>query len=1170
MAGTTQNMQNLTRATEEAAVGFGKLSKMLGESSQKLSQIAYLTGRTASGLSKALQAPLSVSNKFIGAFDDATKTVANFENAVYLGGQQMAIFTSNIRTTEQGMQVYRKALDKATEGTKLTTLQSQKLFQTLLDGFQGIPTADIVDDFASIQNAVAKLGLSAEETQKKIQQLNAVVGKYGELRRAMAKGDTKTATSIAGSLALEGKLDVGGYATVAQVMAQRGAGNQARSMANRRFEAEARIGMAAQETAFAIGRSDVAQLGLTGAAYAASGQEWMAQIPGYGNTAAGLSVLEGLGSLFGGGGGLSALTGGRGAGGAGGVGGAGGGDGTARLGTATNPMYVIVVSGGGGGAAGSALELAQTAGILGKGGAGNLLGKIPGVGMLSSLGTLGAKGVPLTGAIGTKFGAAGAGTALGGAATLGALAAAIAGIAAIGQSLTAEQKVGSVGKLGVGHNFLSSWTKSMGIQRLMGAPSAEEEAAAMGPVVSAQDYTKVRGEVEDIAAQILNWRNNNAILLEKTKEIASIYSSMESAVSGRVGYSADAAKFAQAEAESLRQNITLRQEELSLLKQRYEQALAGGDEAAALAAKKAMLDVESELYSMSVKRADQELRSKTAVLDAAYELQRQEMELSKVIRDRNIEARLGIGVSYEDQLKIVQDIAGQIPILEQKMKQQLNAAAKERAKGTAEGRAAALDFEKQAKDTQIQIEQTKVEFFKESKAVREGYLDAFKENVFGAGGFAKILPKVGAGNQFFADIAPLGGVGQSAVEGPGKYTTSGLQVSDGYGSTVDYLNRDVNAQLYGALQGAGPQGGLDPLAEQALEQGNTVVERTANASEKTNQTVNDLLSIISGATSGNAVNVRLASAAAGGEGGSINLGFGGLNQAANISYAASPNIPTGSATAAPFMSPEAALASAGGRTHAGGANGAGGDGFGRMTVADIMNRWVSTDDGADRALFAVDLHARRSQLDESYDSKQAALASVNKEWEELGFSENAPPEVTKLDSEGGSRYLKWKELKQKRDSLQTNISSINEQRGILHMARAGIESYESTGSFEDARAAAMAAGQGRIYSSAETSSIESLRAIAEEKQRAAGVFGMSADAMNAIRSQDRFSSNSEMAKLNEAYIATRNVENATQRIGLDIKLYTEDGLAGESSLEYNGAIGSSSNVNMRGGAEGAS
>lgn len=1149
MAGTTQNMQNLTRATEEAAVGFGKLSKMLGESGQKLSQIAYLTGRTASGLSKALQAPLSVSNKLIGAFDDATKMVANFENAVYLGGQQMAIFSSNIRTTEQGMQMYRKALDKATEGTKLTTLQSQKLFQTLLDGFQGIPTAEVVDDFASIQNAVAKLGLSAEETQRKMQQLNAVVGKYGELRRAMAKGDTQTATSIAGSLALEGKLDAGGYAAIAQTMAQMGASNQARSMANRRFEAEARIGMAAERTAFAIGQSNIAQAGLTGAAYAASGQEWMAGQKGYGDTAAGLSVLQQLGGFFGGGGGLSALAGGR------GDSGGSGGDGSARLGTATNPMHVIVV--GGGGSSGTALEVTQTLGIMGKGGAGKLLGKIPGVGMVGSgLAAVGAKGGGAS-----VFGKTVIGTgAAGGAATLGALAAAVAGLAAV-----VEGGI-DLAKGGTGSNFIQ---RSLGkginskIQRLMGAPSAEEEARLAAPITSAQDYTKVRGEVEDIAAQILNWRNNNSIVLEKTKEIASVYSSMESLVSGRVGYSADAAKFAQAEVESLRRNITLRQEELSLLKQRYEQALASGNEAAALAAKKSMLDVESELYQMSVKRADQELKSKTAVLDAAYELQKQELELSKVIRDRNIEARLGIGVSYEDQLKIVQDIAGQIPILEQKMKQQLVRAAKERDAGNM---AAALDFEKQAKDTQIQIEQTKVEFFRESKAVREGYLDAFKENVFGAGGFAKILPKVGAGNQFFADIAPIGGIGQSAVEGPGRYTTSGLQVSDGYGSTVDYLNRGVNAQFYGALQGAGQQGGLDPLAERALEQGNTVVERTANASEQTNQRMNDLFSILQGATSGNAINVRLASATAGSEGGSTNLGFGGLDQVAGISYSASPNIPTGPNTAAPFMSPEAALVSAGGRTHAGNVGGSSnsGSGLGNMTVSDIMNRWASTEDEQDRAMFAANLHAKQSQLDESYDNKQAALDLVNREWEELGFDQGDP------NASEGARYLKWRELKEKRDSLETNISSINQQRSRLHMARAGMESYEGTGSVEDARAAIMGAGQERLRSSGERALIENMMTDAEEKQKAAGVFGMSADAMNAIRSQNRFSSSADMARLNEAYTATRRLENTIQRIGLDVRLYTEDGLAGESSVEYSSAIGSSSNVNMRGGAEGAS
>jgi len=795
-------IKNIGDASRKTGVDVAGLGKNLGNLKQKLSELAYVSGRTSTLVSDIFKAPLGISGKFIGFFNEATKSVANFQNAVYLGGQRLSTFSSEFKTTAQSAQVYRNAIDKAKEGTRLTTLESEKLFKTITGGFKGIQTQKIVNDFASIQNQAAKLGGTLEEISDITNKVGSAAAKYTQLREAISSGDYGRAERLAGLLSQRGSIDYGQYEAIAR-LAKRGMsgeGKSERGYARNQFESERAFGQAQFDIGQAIGKSNVAQTTLTAGGKVAGLAGNMANTPGYGNAAAGLGLVGHVGSFFTGAGLAGGLAGGL----------TGGGiSGGSGLGVSpNNPMYVSVVNGGGVGS-----------GII------NTIA--PGISSGVGAGT----GVAVAGGSGAAV-ATGAGIIAAGASV-------VASAAALGQ-MTKDLMSGGTGDNFIYQLAVKAKNSILGIKEEVKETSKEIGDSGVG------------GELDSITAKLQTWQNNQGMILESLGGIKDIYSQLGSVVGSNVGYSTSAAKFAEAQAEAIKSEIPILQQKLSILKEQYDIAISEGDETEALMAKEAMLKIDSQIYTLTKNRADSELKSKTTVLDAQMELQKQEVSLSKIIRDRNIEARLGMGISYSDQLDIIKDVAAQIPVLESKMQSMLQQAAKERESGNME---AALDFEKQAKDVRIEIEQTKIDFFKESKSIREGYLDAFKENVFGAGGFAKILPKVGSGNQFFADIAPLGGTGRSAIDQPGKYTTGGLQVSGGYGQTVDYLNRGVNAHSYGALMGAEQQGGLDPLKD---TDSGKALEKTADATKRTDQTMKSLFNIVNKTTGGsNAVNVSI-------------------------------------------------------------------------------------------------------------------------------------------------------------------------------------------------------------------------------------------------------------------------------------------------------------------------
>lgn len=1158
--GVTQEIQNLGNASRQTGVNLASLGKEVKGVSAGLSQLMYLTGRTASGLSKLFQAPMGVSTKFIGMFDDATKSVANFENAVYLGGQRLSTFSNQFKDAAQASQVYRRAIDQAKEGTRLTTLESEKLFKTLSQGFQGIQTQRVVNDFVSIQRQAAQLGGTLSEIEDIINRVGPATSRYSQLREALAGGDFRRAGKIADILAQRGSIDYGQFEAITR-MANRGVRGEdpnLRRAARNRFEAERSLGQAGFDTAQAIGYSNPAQGTLALGGAAARAQSGLMNTPGVGETAAWFGLLGNLGGLFsaaGAGGGAASALGG----------GAGGGvvAGSGRGLTPERPVYVAVVSGGGAGIAGGLLDAAQTGALLRGGGA---AGKI---GMLGSIGARGMRtGVGLGSAtqLTGRMGILTAGSTTAGVATLGALAAAVTGLAAVTESLVSKKDVqGKIGGVGVGSNFLSRAAEGMGLQDLMmkfmDTGDAQTDLQEGAEKLSETYSSDAVGAVDSVLTKLKDWEQRNAFILESTEGLVDTYKQLQSLVSGTVGYAGDMSQFAASEAQYLSQQIPIEQEKADILRRQYDEAIAGGRADEALAAQEQLNKQEAKIYAMNKQRSDAELKSRTAVLDAANELQKQEITLSKVIRDRNIEARLGIGVSYQDQLDIVKDIAGQIPILEQRMQQQLAQAAKERESGNMQ---AALEFEKEAKNTRIEIEQTKVEFFKESKAIREGYLDAFKENIFGAGGFAKILPKVGAGNQFMADIAPLGGIGTSGVNAPGKYTTSGLQVSGGYGQTVDYLNRGVNAQFYGALQGAQAQGGIDPLASEMLGESAIPMKETADSTKRTEDRMSDLLGILKGATNGNAVNVNLVG------GGVPNAGSGLFNMGATgagITYGASPNIPAGANTSAPFLTPGAALNFGGSRygitspQRQGGGQAQARPGYLSLMqqtdtkgfVGGMIDQWAGLKTDSDRARMSAGLTAREGTLAGEYDQAKAELDALWSEYQREGFN-NGMPKASE-----GDRYLKYQELTRRGRDAQARLRNASMERGGLSRARMGIERFEETGD-RDSAVSFATQGSNTILSSAEQRRLEEATRNYEKEAREAGVYGMGADAMNKVREQDRFAKDSiAMNNLNEAYSARRELDRVRQEIGLTVYVATEEGEAGQ--VQY--TIGSTSNPATR-------
>ena len=161
--------------------------------------------------------------------------------------------------------------------------------------------------------------------------------------------------------------------------------------------------------------------------------------------------------------------------------------------------------------------------------------------------------------------------------------------------------------------------------------------------------------------------------------------------------------------------------------------------------------------------------------------------LASAVRDYHNELRMGIGVSYQDQLKVVKAINVEVGAAKMKVKALSDEYQETLSGGTKQQQDEAAYRLNLA---EVELKRKEIDLLKEAKSMREGYLDAIQAEVFGVGGYTELVAKKGSGHQFFAEAAAIGGTGKSKIKGPARYTEDGLQFAGGQKNGTDaYTNQ---------------------------------------------------------------------------------------------------------------------------------------------------------------------------------------------------------------------------------------------------------------------------------------------------------------------------------------------------------------------------------------------
>lgn len=315
---------------------------------------------------------------------------------------------------------------------------------------------------------------------------------------------------------------------------------------------------------------------------------------------------------------------------------------------------------------------------------------------------------------------------------------------------------------------------------------------ASGFTQSSENSEKMKKNFADIASnlsQIDVWNKFDQASkdVEEMKSSAKIFAeSFESAAASAselVGFAGMSVNFTKQSYEQQKNRIDAIDQEIELQKK----AVAGTtnkkiQDQAINAIKK--LEAEREqvnigLINTKIQLVDRGLKDITRVQEQSSKLSDAQLNYARA-------TRLGIGVDYQLTVQNVQQ-KQKLAAIEGKRAEQYEQMSKS-SKVTKEE---AQEYAYRANEARIKQTELSTQAAESAKAVREGYLDAMSAAVFGAGAFAKILPKMGFGNQMFAPAMALGMQGSRGISSPLGIGMAGAKVSGGYLSEQQRLQSQI-------------------------------------------------------------------------------------------------------------------------------------------------------------------------------------------------------------------------------------------------------------------------------------------------------------------------------------------------------------------------------------------
>jgi len=783
----------LSGSVEEAEIRFRSFGKTLVKTSAGMK-----------ALNTAIGAPVKAIETLNKAFDESFKRVGKLQNAIYVQSRSFSVLTGQYKSAAQAQKIFNDQIQKISKNIKLSKESAQKFHSSIMEGFKGILNSGAEKEISNISSAVLNMAGSAEEAQKWFSILNQSVHKYSQVRKALDSASTGNLTrgqqAEMSLLESMGHISSGSTRSAIALNADRAQAGGVSGRVTQGREAYD-IDLTAQQK-IEQSQLDIMQQSVTSGLVKGTKQLAGGIASAMGGENAKISsmlnqfgaVLNVSGTAVGAaGGGISKI-------GFGGGGGVGGGVGTNLLSMAGDSMSKYGIKGGG--LIKSAAGLAATPvrvvnwGDMGKS---KITGKDKD----------GALPIPLKGG---KWG-----TAM---LAVGRWLPVVAGLTAAVAEFTSEEnknkslkeKATDAGIMGLSTGGLATMGAALGTFLMPGIGTAV--GAAIGGTAGYLGGKFVKGKIspekkdqeEEMATEIdkSTEAQKKAIsimdeevsrreeLIRTTQASIDIAGTMADSFGGMgdamkefLGLSSQMPGVLKQQSEQTMQMVGNLKLRIALEKELLLRAIKERDEAEKggepdyekrknVAAKELqLLNLQAQVIPTYLKAQKQLLSASTVKYEMESELAQIYTESSSAARDLHTEQRLGMAVSYEDQVNVVKSLALEKNLLKQKAKALMLQAQ--------ETKDPILQQEALIRAQKASNEATRkeTEMYKEAKAMREGYLDAFKAEMSATGGYAELLPKAGSGQQNFADSMKFGSGGRfgriQGLSDPSlKYTRGGV------------------------------------------------------------------------------------------------------------------------------------------------------------------------------------------------------------------------------------------------------------------------------------------------------------------------------------------------------------------------------------------------------------
>jgi len=775
--------------------------------------------------------PTRAAKQIGDAFGSAFERVGKFEQSIYMSSQSMRAMSGSISSLVSAQNIYKDQIQKITSLNLISREASEKVFSSMMEGFKGIRTKDSVSEIGDLAKAFVSLGGSAEAAGRLAEKSMGEFYKMAEARKALLEakegklGQKEFMALMAGNAI--GAVSDNFMQTLLQVQTdatQRG-GKKFDATGREAFIRSQQKAASVEDASFRV-QQEITKLAVPKAAMDLS-TLLNRQVEGLAAMYAQVLVVtkgfEMLGTALGGGGfavsGFGSMMKTKAA--------AGGGDsaigGIVQKGLSKIPGISNIVNFM---SEGNAIDVrvvnfADMAMY-------NIGGKL-GMGVGSSgIPPGGSPGIPPVMGWGKKMKVGGVVGGVGGLVMGGASGYAEyrslkeQGISAEGAAAAALKKGATVAAFTVAGSIIGSVIPGVGT--ILGGMVLGTVGNVVGDAWANKSLEKERerlakeGEKEekkdnrspadinraDFIGRVQAAKQKAFLPLQTEGALEKQYGSMAATSEQNIGYMLQSGHLMEEQSKALKNQIQSHQVILDMYDQFIVEARKANDLESLRALEVMKSEAEAAKFDAQVKSFNISLQASVRGVDALLRIQESVTGEATALRDLHKTMRMGIGVSYEDTIRVVNSLVQESRQKYQRAQQFEEQAAKARLEGTPEGDKNAEQALLDARLARADAMRKEAQAYEEAHAMREGYLDALRSEMSDAGGYASIIPTRGVGNQWFATSMATGsadtrGDRVTPVGGPARYNTGIGLVTEGksFYDTKEYIEAQLGTRAGG-------------------------------------------------------------------------------------------------------------------------------------------------------------------------------------------------------------------------------------------------------------------------------------------------------------------------------------------------------------------------------------